>query len=205
MRNARTGILVMIAAVLVAATLWKQGLAQSGETKPATTLRVAVCDALHVFDNYRRVKDLNVELQKKREGMDAEEQKRLKAIDDLEKELGLLAETSKEYETQLEKMLLLQNELEVWKKTEEALLLRWRFRLTRQMFEEILQAVEDVANKQGYHLVLFKESPTLQARNTTELVQEMFGRRKVLYNDAGLDITEAVLAQLNLRYRTAGS
>jgi len=205
MRNTRTWILVIVVAVLIAAGLWKDGLAQSGGAKPPTTLRAAVCDALHVFDNYRRVKDLDVELQKKREEIQTEEQQRIKAIEDLQKELGLLAETSEEYEKQLRKMLLLQNELEVWKKTEEALLLRWRFRLTRQMFEELLQAVEHVAKERGYHLVLFKESATFQSRNTTELVQEMFGRRKVLYSDASLDITEAVLSQLNLRYRRAGS
>lgn len=195
----------MVVVVLIAAALWRDGLAQSGEAKPPAALRVAVCDALHVFDNYRRVKDLDVELQKKREGMDAEERRRLKAVEDLQKELALLAETSEEYERQLEKMLLLQNEYEVWKKTEEAMLLRWRFHLTRQMFDEIFQAVEHVAKAQGWHLVLFKESQTLQSRNSTELVQEMFGRRKVLYSDASLDVTEAVLSELNQRYRRAGS
>jgi len=205
MRKTRMVVLVAAAGLLAGAVLLKDVRGQTTEPKVPTVTRIAVCDVVKVVQNYRKIADLNADLEKRRAKLNAEGEQRGKMIDQLQAELDQIAENSKEYEKRLDEFLTKRAELRAWKEAQDALLLKWHFLATRQMFEEVLSAVDQVAKDQGIQLVLFKETEKFQSINSPELVQEMIGRRKVLYSDPSLDITEAIMSRMNINYHPAGS
>jgi Skp family chaperone for outer membrane proteins len=76
---------------------------------------------------------------------------------------------------------------------------RETYRCTKEVYLDVLDAVEKVAKERGFQLVLFKESPDQATRNYDELLEQV-SRRKVLYSDPSLDITNEVLKRLNRDY-----
>ena len=71
-----------------------------------------------------------------------------------------------------------------------------------EMYEEVLQAVSDVAGQHGIDVVLYNVRDELKGETTNQLLQEMQDR-KVLYASPEADLTEAVLARLNEQYRAS--
>jgi Skp family chaperone for outer membrane proteins len=76
---------------------------------------------------------------------------------------------------------------------------RETFRYTKEVYQDVLDAVDKVAKERGYQLVLFKESANLTSRTYDELLEQI-ARRKVLYSDSSLEITDDVLKRLNRDY-----
>ena len=72
--------------------------------------------------------------------------------------------------------------------------------LTEAMYREILDVIQTVAKEQGDTLVLYRDDIDLKSDSITELLSKIT-RRKVLYSDPGMDITDLVLARLNERYK----
>ena len=90
-------------------------------------------------------------------------------------------------------------ERNAWLAFQDDLAKREQYRHTKEMYQETLAAAEKVAKARGVQLVLFKESSDQAADNLEDLLQQM-SRRKVLYSDPSLDVTEDVLRQLNQDY-----
>ncbi len=194
---------VVIVAGLCLAAWIGTSLAQEGRPA-ATPVKAAVCDVVAVFKNYQRAKDLTDKLKERLDGIKAESDKRGKAIDKLKMTLEQLMVGTKEYEDRLSEMTKLSIEREAWLTYQDTLAKQENFRLTKEMYQEILQAVGKIAKQRGYDLVLFKEADDQPSRTLDELLQQM-ARRKVLYSDGGLDITEDVLVQLNSDYKAKGT
>lgn len=204
MKMARKHWLAAAGLVVAAAFVLGESFAQPARMAvPPTPAKVAVCDLVNVFKNYKKVEKLNTQLQEKERELKAEEDRRVKMVSDLSEEIKALAEGSPEYEKRAEEILRRRFELDGWKKTNETLLLKWHYNATRQMFEEIQAVVKQVATERGYDLVLFREADNYQAANTNELLEEVVARRKVLYSNPSLDITQDVLALVNQRYATS--
>ena len=200
MKHERIYWVVALVGMGLGAAFLTDALAQGRTGPPGADLRVAVCSVGRVMDNYPQVKELNAELTKRQEQMKVEAARQRQIINSIDEELTQLDPNSAEYLNRRKERDQKGFALEAWMKAEEASLMFWHFRQTRQMFQAILRAVEDVAKAQRYHLVLFRERPELQSLNSGSLVEEM-SRRKVLYCDEALDITDRVVAQLNLKHR----
>ncbi len=95
-------------------------------------------------------------------------------------------------------------EFEAWGQAQQAILVQWHYRMTREMFEEIMAATSHVARDRGYDLVIAREARDLTASNTPELLDEIVARRKVVYFNPDMDITQAVIERVN-RTRQTGS
>lgn len=170
---------------------------QSPATAPATV--VAVCDIAQVFDNYVRGKELSAEFRGKQDALRAEDDKKLKAINDIKAELDGLMEGSKEYEQRLNDIQRLALERTAWRKFQTAKVDRDRLRLTREMYREIIDTVAKVAAARGIQIVLYNKRQDEKAGSMTELLQQV-ELKKVLYASGSVDITDEVLAEVNKSY-----
>ena len=210
MRASRIGLAAF--GVLVAgALLLKDSLAQSGDQKapagasalaPAGTTRVAVCDLVEVFNNYLRAKDLTAQRDDRLEKIKNEQRLRQKAIDGVKLRMEGLKKDSPQYEKELNEMQRQTIDLTNWIQFQETLILREHYRLTKEMYNDILKAVEKVARERGVQLVLDRQRQEVETDNTSDLLRQM-ERRRVLYCDETLDLTEVALSRLNEAYRLA--
>jgi Skp family chaperone for outer membrane proteins len=190
-----TALGTLIAAVALTPTLAQEKLAPAA----AAPAKTAVCDLFIILKNYDRGNDLKKELKDRMDKITAEGDKRGKEITKIQDTLEELKPGSKEYDAQLNKMTQLTIDRQAFLNYQDELAKRETFRYTKDVYQDVLDAVEKVAKERGYQLVLFKESPNLTSRNYDELLEQM-ARRKVLYSDASLDITDDVLKRLNRDY-----
>ena len=202
----KTMRLITVAAALLALTAIQAAAAQDASTtqpagpgtapQPAT---VAVCDMAAVFKNYDRANDLNKKLKSRVEELKAEAKKRGDEIDKIQNTIEELKPGSKESDAALDKMTKLTIERQAWINFQDELAKREDFRLTKDLYNDVLVAVEKIAREKGFQVVLSKETSNQASHNIDELLQQM-SRRKVLYSDPSLDITEDVIKQLNRDY-----
>jgi Skp family chaperone for outer membrane proteins len=190
----------VVAALLAAAVIWSTSLAQpAGGAKPPAAVKASVCDVAAVFSNYQRARDLFEKEKQRRQSIEAEAEQRAKKIEALQMTLEGLRPDSKEYSRTLEEIERQGMSREIWVKMERSKALREHVRLTKEMYAELMAVVKGIASEQGLHLVLYLDPKELEAQSMPDLLREISGR-KVLYHDAGVDITDLVLKRLNENY-----
>jgi Skp family chaperone for outer membrane proteins len=171
------------------------------QTAPATQPTVvAVCDVVRVFNNYERASSLSVELEKRRQAIEAENQQRAQAMDTLRAELQNLQQGSEAYNSRSQELWKMSLEQEGWENTQKGMLGHWHHQNTKAMYDDIVAMIATMAKASGIDIVLFEQKEDLPTENTTELVNQI-ARRKVLYNTPQVDITDQVLARLNEAWR----
>jgi Skp family chaperone for outer membrane proteins len=188
-------------------TLAQEKPAPSATTEPAVAApaaapaptKAAVCDLFVILKNYDRGNDLKKELKARIDKITAEGDKRGKEITKIQDTLEELKPGSKEYDAQLNKMTQLTIDRQAFLNYQDELAKRETYRYTKEVYQDVLDAVEKVAKERGYQLVLFKESANLTSRTYDELLEQI-ARRKVLYSDPSLEITDDVLKRLNRDY-----
>ena len=162
-------------------------------------VKLVVVDMAKVYDNHYKTEEANAKFR------DAE-QKAQEQVEELNKQGQTLVDEYKELIDQSKNTLLTaeartkaegdaQKKLEdIQRKQGEVQNFRTNTQRSLQqrikthrdlLLEEITKVVNDIAKRQGATLVLDKSGPTL------------FGIPGVLYADAGYDITEAVLTEVN--------
>ncbi len=199
MRKVRITLLLVAVAMVVTTVVLGELWASPTTSASRVSTRVAACDIVRVFREYKRANDLNTELRAKELNLTTQEEKKQVEIKSLQREVAELNPNSEEYQNRFEEFLRKAHELEAWKKAQTSRLFAWHYRLTEEMFKEVLDAVEAIANREDYQLVLFKEPTELRAKDSTQLLQMML-QRKVLYVNPHLDITDKVLGRLNGNY-----
>ncbi len=202
-------ILLIALGTMITAFAPNPTLAQDKPAPPATTepasataaapAKSAVCDLFIILKNYDRGNDLKKELKAKVDKITAEGDKRGKEITKIQDTLEELKPGSKEYDAQLNKMTQLTIDRQAFLNYQDELAKRETYRYTKEVYQDVMDAIEKVAKERGYQLVLFKESPNLVSRTYDELLEQI-SRRKVLYSDPSLDITDDVLKRLNRDY-----
>lgn len=193
-------------AVAVAGAIWGTCRAQPGDAAPRVPAanRVAICDVVVVFNEYQKAKDLTQKLDRRRQEIQAEGQRRSNEIDSIRMTLEGLRPGSKKYRQEQQRMEKLQIERDVWAKVQKAKVMRDHYLLTKEMYNDILRVIRDVADQHELDLVLYRELGQLEAKNTRELLREL-SMRKVLYSKPSVNITDLVLKRLNARYKAEAS
>jgi len=192
----------IVAVALCVVLVRNEALAQPAPATAVATTRMAVCDIVEVFNRNQKAKDVRNVLEEKRKSVAAENETRSKAIDAKRMDLAAYKEDSPQYEKTLQDMQRMGMEHKIWMEMQNAALLREHRRYTKQLYEEILAVVAQVAQQRGIDVVLYVEREVVETEDTRELLT-MIERRKVLYANDRVDFTETVLARLNEAYRAA--
>lgn len=174
----------------------------SAQNAPAvgSSTTVAVCDVVQVFDNYARAKQLGNEFAERGKRLQAEDDQRVKAIENLSNELEGLMAGSREHDQRLNEVRRLTISRKVWMQFQTELAQRDRMRLTKGMYNEIIAMVAKIAKQRGVEIVLYRKNEEQSAENMAQMLQQM-ELRKVIYASNNVDITDSVLLGLNAAYR----
>ncbi len=197
-------VLVAAAFCLVACAAWAAAQAQGGKS-PSTpniraTGRVAAIDVAAAFNEYQRQKDLTEEMNKLRKQLDEENRARLQKIDAKQKELDMLDPNDPAYVKRMRDLLAMQIEYKNWFDLKQAELSREVSVWTGRIYREITQAVEQVAQREGFDVVVYQQELPPASLDPEEL-KTRIRNRSVVYVNPAADLTQAALDKLNADYR----
>ncbi len=165
----------------------------------AEDFKIGVVDISGVFEKYQKRIDLDQELKEQEQGFQDEINKKRKEIIDLDEETQLL-DLGSESRSKNESLLERKNvELEGYAKFAERQLLKKYKDFFENIYQEVVQKVEEIGKQNNFDLIIKKEEPGLESGQISDL-QFKIGIRTVLYHSESVDITLDVIDNLNASY-----
>lgn len=175
--------------------LWANGNA-------TLTGRVAAVDVSVVFSEYQRQKDLSEEFKNKKDALDRENQSRRNAIETSQAQVDRMDPNRDPlYPAKVRELLQMQIEYKNWFDLNEADLAREVGVWTAKIYNEIVTAAGDMAQKEGIDLVVYKDDFRPTNYNVDQIRQQI-AARKILFASTAADISNQLLEKLNAQYRT---
>jgi Skp family chaperone for outer membrane proteins len=165
----------------------------------AEDFKIGIVDISSVFEKYQKRIDLDQELKEQEKGFQDEVNKKRKEIIDLDEETQLL-DLGSESRSNNENLLERKNvELEGYAKFAERQLLKKYKDFFENIYQEVVQKVEEIGKQEGFDLIIKKEESDLKSGQISDL-QFKIGIRTVLYHSDSVDITLNVIEDLNASY-----
>lgn len=165
----------------------------------AEDFKIGIVDISRVFEKYQKRLDMDQKLKEQEKGFQDEINKKRKEIIDLDEETQLL-DLGSESRSNNENLLERKNvELEGYAKFAERQLLKKYKNFFENIYEEVVQKVEEIGKQEGYDLIIKKEESDLKSGQISDL-QFKIGIRTVLYHSDSVDITLDVIENLNASY-----
>jgi Skp family chaperone for outer membrane proteins len=192
-------VLASVAVALAMGDLLAQSRPGAVLAAPAS-IRIAVCDMVKIYSNYQKAKDLRVRVEEGRRNFKSEDELRGKKIESITAEMKELKTGSKEYDTRVNELAKLTIERETLQKFEDNSNMREYYHMSEEIYTELQKVAAEVAKENGFHLVLNSDD-TAPSDDKPDLFARM-ERKKVLYSDPSLDITDAIVARMNQQYKT---
>ena len=199
MKSKRVLILLSVVGMAVAVMSW--ATANAVNNAQARKTSVAVVSVGEVFNGMTEKSHVEADLQKKAEDLERLKEEKSGEIRDLQAELQLLKQDSPEWKAKAEeaqrKVFTLKAELEF----RAAKLNRDNVLLKESLYRKILAATAQVAQSEGYDIVLFKESEPHFPTDKPQQVNALVELRKVMYASPDLDITDKVMTVVNNNFK----
>ncbi|MFP4353789.1 MAG: OmpH family outer membrane protein [Phycisphaerae bacterium] len=195
-----------ICALTTTAVIFSTGLAQQGPAAGSAGADVvAVCDVVLLFKEYDKAENQLADLKKRQREIEQEKTRREGDVRRIEEFMRNLEPGTEGYEEQYE---LLQNErikLELFVRSATGKAMREHQTATRDIYNEILDAIETIAKSKGASIVMFSSGPEgLQEGTPQEMLMQIQNKR-ILYAAPGSDLTTEVLTLLNRQYKAQGN
>jgi len=145
----------------------------------AQETKICTVDLLRVFDEYKKREDFDKDLEAKTKVKEAERNKLIDDLKEIQDKLALLSDQEKE-KKQKELTMKSQQLQELDQKLKQDFRKDWDEKL-RQILEDIKKVVEDLAKKEGYTFVLDSKA--------------------LLYGSKDMDVTSRIVETLNKNYK----
>jgi outer membrane protein len=188
--------LILCPALLVAALLANPVSAQN--------IRIAVANPSKIFDGMTEKRDAQQELERKITAIKDEDNARKTELNKMKSDRDQLKTDTKQYQDLSLRLMQKAIEYDAWARITQAEATRQQKMMMVQLFNKIVSAVTDVAKKQGIDLVITEQLPEIPEnieQLTPDQLRAIISSRNVLYANADkVDITQAVIAQLNADY-----
>lgn len=169
-----------------------------GQQNPGSAPSVAVVAVEQVFNNLAERRAIEAEINAELEELQQEQQERRTEIRDLENDLNLLdpeGDAARDVQEQLESKLV---EYEVWQQMSSRKMESERAIRIASIYRKMMDAIEQVAQREGHDIVLFKEqTPEFRGAQDQQQIAAMIQSRKLLYSADELDISDRVLQRMN--------
>jgi len=140
--------------------------------------KFAYVDVMRIASEYNKAKEYNKSIEQKATTYEAEIDKKLNEVKQLQDKINLLSE--KEKETKKTEMETKVKDLQEYRRQKEVDLRKEDFENTKQIVDNIKDAIKRHAEKEGYTLV--------------------FDDRALVYQGKGMDITDKIIETLNKEY-----
>lgn len=181
---------------ILALGAWRVGANQMGHSQMAPPI-VAVVDLERIVNNLdeltARQADLNNWITERQSAFDRVKQQ----FESARQKLEILPIGSDDAEQAREDLLRLQIELKLQQELSQEGVDQRKAIVHRDLFNKVSDAVERLARKNSYHLVLSNDSEPPLILGTESQVQRQIAGRRVLFADGALDITDELLQMMN--------
>jgi Skp family chaperone for outer membrane proteins len=168
------------------------------------TVRIATANPSKILSQMQETKDRNAALEGERQNLAAQEQSKVKEIQDLKKQQDLIKKGTAEYNKAANDILQKSIELQTWGKLKEADLARRHKDGIRELVAKIDEAIAQIAKEKKIDLVLADfgvELPEDLESITPEQLHAMIRQKNVLFTGKGVDISADVVTRLDAAYK----
>ena len=196
----RTWWMGLSAGIVIGAVTFTAVTGLHAQSRGSNECRVACLDVVTIFSQYDRQKDLTEEMRVINQEMQDEEQRRRGQIDSLQATLDAMSPDDSTMVKRQREMLQMQIDYKNWGELMQVDMAREVGLWTRQIYNEIMDATEEHAQRQGFDIVLYKDQPELVGFDP-DAIRDQIRSRKLLYYNPTVDITQTVLDKLNANYR----
>jgi Skp family chaperone for outer membrane proteins len=171
--------------------------------------RIGTVSPARAFVEMQETKDLRQQLEQQTSQLQNEAKSRQQKVRDLQAARDLLKPDSPQYAQAEQTFMQEAIQFDTWTKITQAQLQGQQKQQMKQLFDKIVAATGEVAQQQGFDLVLADHRPELPENlgmiNVDQLRQLLNQRNVMFVNDkSGVDITPAVVANLDSKYKAAG-
>lgn len=208
--NAGLGVLAMVAiAVSTIALLRPQADASAVARAPATP--VATIDLVSVITQLQEFEDMEDRIKAEGEKKTAEIDRLTEEIEGLQEDLKPLDPNSDAYDQTFREL----NMKAGFRELRGTMLIRWQAednaRVLTELYEKALQAVEAVAKRDGWEIVIHAgqsltvpRNPNVRAEAAMDFVENFIQTRRVIYSGESVDISNSVVQHMNNQYAAGG-
>ena len=179
----------------------------SSASAQTAAARIAVADATRIFNEMQETKDAQKGMGEERDRLNAIGKEKADEVRKLQAERDQIKPDSPKYDDLNEKLTDAALDFKLWQAKATSGAERNQKRQIKALFQKVEAAVAEIAKRDGYDLVLTKVRPELPANvdniNYDQIVAALSGRN-VLYASPKVDISDAVIALLDSKYKGKG-
>ena len=183
---------------------WRAGAEVTEQRMLAEPTAVAVIDIERALNSLTELQDGNQVLMQRVQTRISELTKQQEEMDRIEQELELLPASAVQQQIDLQGRHYQLNE------SKDALERVYKYKgdvekgaVLWPLYQKLLEAVDEVASKEGYELVLFDDRqltlPSDAIRQS--VINEVIQQKRIIHASDRLDITDQVIALMNNRYK----
>jgi Skp family chaperone for outer membrane proteins len=199
-----------LAAGLCGSLVWlpdacgQNGATPSRAVKPAPTSRIAFVDMGDVLRKYKKAEDLTEVVKSAAEAAQAKDRENVVRTQELGRELQVaeIDQDSPEFREKEKKIVQLSTNVKAFRAVTQKDLKKRQARALLDIYQDVTAAVQQIAEQNGYTLVLRIDREAEAARSYTLIQQSM--NQPVVRHSSPDDISNAVIAWLNKQYDAAG-
>lgn len=164
---------------------------------------VATADLQSIFDQLKEAQSLQADIQDNNAKIKDEAATKKEEIQRLKQEVEELQPGSESYNKLSEDLALQAHQLQAWGAYHEQRIARQNAVNIKHLYEKTLQAINQVAQENGYDLVLYNDiNSKLQYQNVQQLLAQL-SNRKILYASSAIDLTDQVIQRMNNEFDMA--
>jgi outer membrane protein len=189
-----------ILAAALASTLALAGVAHAQTAAKATA--IAVVDVSKVFNDLSERSAIEADINSLRERIQKEDTQRKQELDALQADLRILSPNEEAFKQTVAKAEIKSLEYQAWKQYQQRKIDNETTNRIQDLYNKVLDAIERLAKKDGYDLVLFKDQTESLRGQNPQQITAMIQIRKVLYSKTELDITDQIKQLCNNEYNT---
>lgn len=208
--NASLGLLAMVAiAVATVALLKPQADASAIARAPATP--VAIVDLVGVIRQLDEYTAIKAKFEAEADVKTAEIEKLTAEIEGLQEDLNSYDPNSDAYDQTFREL----NMKAGFRELRGTMLIRWQAednaRVLTELYEKALEAVDAVAKRDGWDIVIHAgqsltvpRNPNVRAEAAMDFVENFIQTRRVIYSSDAVDISSSVAQLMNNQYAAGG-
>lgn len=208
--TAGVGILAALAICISTVALLKPS-ADAAAVQRATPTPVATVDLVKVITSLDEFKTVDERIKADGQKKTQEIERLTKEIEGLQQDLKSLDPSSDAYDQMFREL----NMKVGFRELRGSMLIRWQSednaRVLTELYEKSLDAVAEVAQREGWEVVIHRgqnltvpRNPNVRAEAAMDFVENFIQTRRVIYSGDAVDITNSVILQMNNRYARGG-
>lgn len=190
----------LAAAMVIGLSLSRPALAAGPDDGP---VKIAIANPAKIASSIQETKDLIAKMDLDRKSLQGTVTEKQNEINAMKQALSYLKPDSPQYQEQQDKLLKASIGYDAWLKETDLDLQRKQKVQIKQLFDEIQNAIAEVAQKRGINLVIADQRPEIpdnMDQIDIQNLQRIISQRTVLYSDQSRDISGEVITLLDTNY-----